>query len=1302
MSSSLLLIISIIVIGCLYMCYTSVRANNTLQEGLASSSLAGFSTQPGLCRDDAGKYPNWAYTNTGAARTDIATLCSGVEGCQGFSQSTDGRTQIYGEPYGPNPDHTVGFVAPLLLRKYATENTKRDSRIPATKPGTIITKGDVVTTNPPSNWTCYIKEKEPALHKGAVCAHENGPGWIKASFDETGTRQLPPSVCKAKCTATAGCKFYSTRMNDYGGCQLYTSCDNPIGSGGDAAYNTYSMTPATPPATPPAPKFCATEGKEFTCLKGWNGGTPVKCMGGGKVACASNDGANCLWGSCPRPAPAPSGTKPLIINCGTTGAWIRPSDQKSTCEILTALAPPPATPPATPPAVTKEVYRVLKGSAKQCPQGERIQDIDACINAGQSLKGSGAWPKMMSNQGAAIPSATGYLSNFGTDQAKGCFTTGTGVYWNNTGDYNKDHGSSNTHWAICKSGSAGGTPGTTTSDCISGMRWGGPNVSSDAAGSGADYYNPCSLHGNRFTGALSCSASGINSMETCLKSCSDAEKTTGKTFTGVNWNPQEYCQCRVGNEVRPNGPFPGWTGCKITSGSAPPATPPATPTGGGDGWTKTPGVCRDDNGKFPKWKEIEATAGKTLDEIKAECLQNAACQGFAKGSGTDYYQLFGDPTYPKAPSRGGTGTTITKGSATQPNYDCYIKSGASGAGGGGGGSGGTPTSPQSKCTGLTGAALTACQCVENLQAGQCNWGNWSTGVYQKCQLGQSGWPAATSVAGSAAVANFCKTYNKSSAAVDPNANVKQYASGPCDPGNGQMSCCVNCGGAKLKAVGAPYTGAAFENICKTRNNPSDCTAAGGTWKVDPNTITSEKACTAAGGKSYAYCSTNDVHYCAGPCTGEQTCTGNTGLKNNACAGAQTYSGDSAVKTWKKMNIKGAEHTMTNGTYAKGGENHYGAIWLKDGCQIERNEHTWYISCPPGSAAIYAAVATSPDYPPNSGWYKQRTGAGPVNVSPQDNGTTTNITGDDVPTKCPLDYACPAKFHRKSPMPATCPDAGCEPQDCCEPNTYCSTMGACPTGRQLKPGAANIMCAGAECQDKECCEPIPHEKCDNFPCPKNYSLKSGATNITCAATTCADEECCVPDPKPTCGTDPVLCPYGYENKPDVQKIACETYNCTEADCCISEPPQPNITDIKKTSEVDNRRWINNSQRTHNVDHDDHQVHNVVQNDPRVFTSATEISNPGKNSVFYPGATFIIINGKDKKGSAPNTYMHYDAWGTPKMPNNTRTNNMFSGYASSSSHFAGPVNKDDPFATTSPSSDSTQFGPTAFNTDLYVKK
>ena len=1122
------------------------------------------------CYDKDGNY-NSACCGIGCTGCD-GTGCGGSFGpggnrscdkpppsqCSGGA-ATMGAWQEYTEPETPgtkangwsrmiSPDGKIGYVTGKGPCKpgYFWNTPQGKCYFSACPSGTQYqwiggAKGNPSYQNPDSLPSCLCQPTASGtsppttptpLHKGAVCAHENGPGWIKDFFDNTGTRQLPPSVCKAKCAATAGCKFYSTRMNDYGGCQLYTSCDNPIGSGGDAAYNTYSMTPTTPlpswctgtgwddkttksgckwsgvantdptscvyqqqqwcttgcegtwvgpndkkspwcidmgktkggSKSPPPTHgggFCATEGKNFTCLPDWNAGTPVKCMGGGKVACASNDGASCLWGSCGNSStntPGASGTKPLIINCGTTGAWIRPSDKKSTCEILTSLA----------------------------------------------------------TQGG---------------------------------------------------GGGGGT--------------------------------------------------------------------------------------------------------------------------GGGGWTKTPGVCRDDNDKYPKWKEIEATAGKTLAEIQAECLQNAACQGFAKGSGTDYYQLFGDPTYPKAASPGGEGTTITKGSSTQPNYDCYIKGG-----------GGTPTSPQSKCTGLTGAALTACQCVENLPAGQCNWSNWSTGVAQKCKL-PSGWTAAANVAGSAAVADFCNTYNKHAAGGDPNANAKQNVSGPCDPGNGQMSCCTNCGGVKLQAVGAGLTGTAFENICKTRGNSSDCAAAGGTWKVDPNTITSEKACTAAGGSSYAYCSTNDVHYCQGPCTGQQTCTGNAGLNNNACAGAQTYSGDTGVKTWKKTTIKGADHSIANGTYAKGGENHYGAIWLKTGCQIERNEHAWYISCPPGSAPIYAAVATSADYPPNTGWYKQRTGAGPVNVSPQDNGTTTNIIGDEVPVKCPLDYDCPDKFHRKSPMPATCPDTGCEPQDCCNPNTYCTSMGTCPPGRQMKPGAATIMCAGAECQDKECCEPIPHEKCTNFPCPKNYSLKSGAASITCAAVSCADEECCVPDPKPTCGSDPVLCPYGYENKPNLQKISCETYNCTEADCCISEPPQPNITDVTKTSEVDNRQWINNSQRTHNIDHDDHQVHNVVQHDPRVFTSATEISNPGRNSVFYPGATFIVINNKDKKGTNPSTYMHYDAWGTPKMPHETRTNNMFSGYGAPSSHFTGPVNDDDPFATMSPSSDSTQFGPSAFNTDLYIK-
>lgn len=64
-----------------------------------------------------------------------------------------------------------------------------------------------------------------------------------------------------------------------------------------------------------------------------------------------------------------------------------------------------------------------------------------------------------------------------------------------------------------------------------------------------------------------------------------------------------------------------------------------------------------------------------------------------------------------------------------------------------------------KCSGLTGFALTACECVKNLPTGQCNWDNWSTGVYENCKLGSSGWPA-SKISGQDAVENFCKTYNK--------------------------------------------------------------------------------------------------------------------------------------------------------------------------------------------------------------------------------------------------------------------------------------------------------------------------------------------------------------------------------------------------------------------------------------------------------------------------------------------------------------------------------------------------------------
>jgi len=82
--------------------------------------------------------------------------------------------------------------------------------------------------------------------------------------------------------------------------------------------------------------FCEKPGTAFKCVPNWWGGTPLKCMGKGKVACSSNNGRDCFWGHCKNDSTSgqTAGTDKLVINCGKTGAWKR-SDGKSACEILT-------------------------------------------------------------------------------------------------------------------------------------------------------------------------------------------------------------------------------------------------------------------------------------------------------------------------------------------------------------------------------------------------------------------------------------------------------------------------------------------------------------------------------------------------------------------------------------------------------------------------------------------------------------------------------------------------------------------------------------------------------------------------------------------------------------------------------------------------------------------------------------------------------------------------------------------------------------------------------------------------------
>ena len=186
---------------------------------------------------------------------------------------------------------------------------------------------------------------------------------------------------------------------------------------------------------------------------------------------------------------------------------------------------------------------------------------------------------------------------------------------------------------------------------------------------------------------------------------------------------------------------------------------------------------------------------------------------------------------------------------------------------------------------------------------------------------------------------------------------------------------------------------------------------------------------------------------------------------------------------------------------------------------------------------------------------------------------------------------------------------------CTANPFCSSLLKCDKGRQFKPEYKNIQCKSGVCQDAECCEAIPQPTCQGYPCSTHHTIKANANNVTCTgANGCTDADCCVTDATPTCASDPVLCPTGYENKPNLSNITCREYACTEADCCIMRPPTPpppDITDITKTSKIDNRKWIDNTQRIRKFNVKDVRHQTMIQSDP-IYYGGGELELPWRDN------------------------------------------------------------------------------------------
>ena len=84
-------------------------------------------------------------------------------------------------------------------------------------------------------------------------------------------------------------------------------------------------------------------------------------------------------------------------------------------------------------------------------------------------------------------------------------------------------------------------------------------------------------------------------------------------------------------------------------------------------WTvDVTGVCRDDNGDYPRWSAYNWMPV----QCATACLGNSNCQGFAMSKTKNYCQLFGsDGRY----SASKPGVQITQGHSSYPQYTCYLK-----------------------------------------------------------------------------------------------------------------------------------------------------------------------------------------------------------------------------------------------------------------------------------------------------------------------------------------------------------------------------------------------------------------------------------------------------------------------------------------------------------------------------------------------------------------------------------------------------------------------------------------------------
>jgi len=362
-----------------------------------------------------------------------------------------------------------------------------------------------------------------------------------------------------------------------------------------------------------------------------------------------------------------------------------------------------------------------------------------------------------------------------------------------------------------------------------------------------------------------------------------------------------------------------------------------------------------------------------------------------------------------------------------------------------------------------------------------------------------------------------------------------------------------------------------------------------------STIVDEASCVAAGGTSYAYCTDNDIHYCAGPCTGIQSCPSNSGLHYNACPKPAQITCDvpvvisNPVASQPYLDMGGPnQEALTHSSTKKANfifrsVNHDQSQPKQPLNYTDKVIIQWAALNNGGRAIDQPDGKTS-----NCGWYGCRV------MQPPDTNSGRNPIfdhgGDDPavfmlmapPEYVKTDSNFNGPIYNGAPFclqyagtltqgadvnwgyTPNCGWFGCRilsdylgqrpdlgefgwdhgnGQDVAGGGTTGYPHG--PTVFTIEaPTEEGVPCKGATCTTAECCDSLA--TCDNYTCDAKHTKKGG--HITCASATCTVDECCVPNP--TCGSFP--CSSGYHLKTNPSGITCTQTPCAQNECCDINP------------------------------------------------------------------------------------------------------------------------------------------------------